>query len=150
MDTPSSFEFAKETVTQLITLATAVIGVSVTFAKEVQSGVTPTDRKWLFLSWIVLLVSVVFGVWTLMALTGSLATGAVAADTIYELNITVPCELQVVFFVVGIAMLIGHAIKGSRARREPGAGQELRGQYSLFTAEITTGHKEGATTDERG
>jgi hypothetical protein len=41
-------------------------------------------------------------------------------------------------------------MKGSRARREPGAGQELRGQYSLFTAEIATGRKEDATTDERG
>ncbi len=119
METPSSFEFAKETVTQLITLATAVIGVSVTFAKEVQSGVTAADRKWLFLSWIALLVSVFFGVRTLMALTGSLATGAVAPNTIYELNIRIPCILQVVFFVVGIAMLIGHAMKGSRARREP-------------------------------
>ncbi len=111
MDTPPSFEFAKETVTQLLTLATGVIGVSVTFAKEVRSKVTAYDRTWLFRSWIALLASVVCGVWTLMALTGTLAKGTVPHDAIYGGNVTLPFVLQIIAFVVGIAMLVRHASK---------------------------------------
>jgi hypothetical protein len=111
MDAPASFEFAKETVSQLITLATGVIGVSVTFAKDVRSKVTSHDRKWLFRSWIALLLSVVCGVWTLMALTGTLCKGTVPLDAIYESNITIPASLQIVIFLAGIGMLIKHAAK---------------------------------------
>lgn len=114
MDAPASFDFAKETVTQLISLATAVIGVSVTFAKEVRSRITTGDRTLLFRSWSVLLASVVFGVWTLCALTGTLdglKEGASGAGAIYEEQVIVPSVLQILSFLIGIGMLIRHATK---------------------------------------
>lgn len=111
MDAPASFQFAKETVTQLITLATGVIGISVTFAKDVRSRSKTGDRALLFRSWIALLLSIVFGVWTLMALTGSLAQDDVSQKTIYEFNVAFPSALQIIVFLVGIAMLIRHAAK---------------------------------------
>ncbi len=111
MDAPPSFQFAKETVTQLLTLATGVVGISVTFAKDVRSRVTPHDRTWLFRSWVALLVSVVCGIWTLMALTGTLAKGKVPDDAIYGGNVTFPSILQIGTFLIGIAMLIRHASK---------------------------------------
>lgn len=118
MDAPASFEFAKETVTQLIGLATGVIGISVTFAKEVRSRVTNGERKLLFRSWSVLLASIVFGVWTLCALTGTLAglsamSGSAdgGAGAIYELQVSIPSVLQIISFLVGIGMLIRHATK---------------------------------------
>jgi hypothetical protein len=111
MDAPASFEFAKETTTQLIALATGVIGISVTFAKDVRSRLKTNDGTLLFRSWIALLVSVVFGVWTLLALTGSLAQDNVAADAIYGGNVTLPSILQIFTFLIGIAMLIRHASK---------------------------------------
>jgi hypothetical protein len=109
MPAPDSFEFAKDTVTQLITLATAVIGVSVTFSKDVQQTITPGHRRLLFSAWMVLLVSVFLGVWTLMALTGTLTKLPVAADGIYGSNITIPCILQVLTFLGGIVLLMWHA-----------------------------------------
>src|SRR5215203_1671093 len=102
MDIPPSFDFAKETVTQLLTLATGVIGISVTFAKDVRSRITSTDRKLLFWSWALLLASVVFGIWTLMALTGSLAAGNLDPKAIYENNVKLPSILQIGAFVLGI------------------------------------------------
>ena len=111
MDAPPSFQFAKETVTQLLTLATALVGVSITFAKDVRVSVTTRDRKWLFLAWIIFLVSVICGVWTLMSLTGTLAQEKVAPDAIYGSNITLPSMLQIIAFVGGIIMLIVHAAK---------------------------------------
>ena len=112
METPASFEYAKEVVTQLITLSTALIGVSIAFVADVnKSGPTAADRRWLRRSWIVLLVSVLFGVWALMGLTGTLAGATVAADSIYDSNIRIPTTLQIVTFVAGLALLIKHAWK---------------------------------------
>lgn len=111
MSAPDSFEFAKATVTQLITLATGVIGVSVTFSKDISVGVTARDRFWLFSSWIALLLSVLAGVWTMMALTGTVVDPNVLPGAIYNSNIAIPCFLQVVTFVVGVGMLILHATR---------------------------------------
>lgn len=111
MDAPPSFQFAKETVTQLITLATGVIGVSVTFAKSARSRIRTGEHTLLFRSWIVLLLSIVFGVWTLLALTGTLAHNKISDDAIYGLNVRLPSMLQIIAFVIGIAMLIRQASK---------------------------------------
>jgi hypothetical protein len=109
MDIPPSFQFAKETVTQLITLATAVVGVSVTFAKDIRSKITAHDRRWLFRSWVALLVSVVCGIWALMALTGTLANGEVPSSAIKGVNVKIPSILQILAFLAGIGMLIRDA-----------------------------------------
>ncbi len=111
MDAPASFQFAKETVTQLITLATGVIGISVTFAKDVRERSKPGDRALLFRSWIALLLSIVFGIWTLSALTGSLAHDDVSTDAIYRFNVALPSALQIIVFLIGIGILIWHAAK---------------------------------------
>lgn len=112
MDAPISFTFAKDAITQLITLSTGVIGVSVTFAKDINSGtgITASDRTLLRASWIVLLISIVFGVWALLALTGTAATSS-APDAIYGLNVTFPTLVQIGAFLIGIGLLIRHASK---------------------------------------
>jgi hypothetical protein len=112
VDAPATFDFARETIVQLITLSTGVIGVSATFAKDFRNG---RGAGALFVSWIALLVSIVFGVWALMALTGTLAREPVTSDAIYMGNITFPAMAQTVTFLVGIAALIWHAIIHARA-----------------------------------
>lgn len=114
MDTPHAFEFAKETVCQLLTLATALIGVSVTFAKDLKPAANNSDRKWLGWAWGILLISVVFGIWTLLALTGSLGRGQDSPSVIYETHVTMPSMLQIVTFLVGVLLLIVHAFKSRR------------------------------------
>src|SRR5947199_7487975 len=99
MDAPASFEFAKELTTQLITLSTAVIGVTITFTKDISSGATGGTRRWLYGSWLFFLASVVCGIWTLGAITGTLArVSPIKPDSLYVSNITTPSMCQAILF----------------------------------------------------
>jgi hypothetical protein len=113
-DLPNSFEFAKEVTTQLLTLATAVVSISVTFVKDVSPSVTRAARGTLYTSWILFLVSIIFGVWVLGAMTGTLAQTPSSQATVYSTNIRVPSFLQVISFVAGIAFLVLHAARSRR------------------------------------
>ncbi|RYZ25902.1 MAG: hypothetical protein EOO10_17040 [Chitinophagaceae bacterium] len=103
-----SFEFANSLTTQLITLSTVLIGLSVTFTEkfDVQSS-----KVFLVISWTSLFVSILFGILTLMALSGTIGKFKSEEDNndepnIYKKNITRPSILQIVFFVLGVLLLI--------------------------------------------
>jgi hypothetical protein len=115
-DIPQSFEFAKEVTTQLLTLATGVVSVSVTFTKDISSRTTNDSRRTLYRSWICFLASICFGVWVLCAMTGTLAHGDPTPAAIYEANIKVPSLLQIGSFVFGIFFLIRHATASQPVR----------------------------------
>lgn len=67
-----AFDFASETTKQLITLSTAIITLTITFSKDVTGGVAESSKIYIIWSWGLFIASVFFGIWTLMALTGSL------------------------------------------------------------------------------
>lgn len=67
-----AFEFAAETTKQLITLSTGILALSVTFSKDILQNVLGLGRWTLILAWTVYLVSIAFGLGTLMSLTGNL------------------------------------------------------------------------------
>jgi hypothetical protein len=114
LDAPASFDFAKELTTQVITLSTAVIGVSTTFAKDL-SRVDTWTRRQLHASWICFLLAVVLGLLTLGALTGILGTSAhVSANGVYSSNVVFLSQCQFLFFLAGVALLIIHAIRSAR------------------------------------
>jgi hypothetical protein len=101
-----SFDFASDLVKQLITLATAVVAVMITFVTDVLKGAGP---MWLvILSWVFFLVSIPMGVLTLMALTGSMTTPkrGDAKPSIWEGNTRFLASAQVFFFSVAMALLI--------------------------------------------
>jgi hypothetical protein len=101
-----AFTFAKELAIQLITLATAVIGFTVTFSKDF--GVPL--RWWkglLILAWGLFLFSILFGVATLMALTGSLAPLDPAVPTTeIGFNVRCPAAGQIILFGLGVLIMI--------------------------------------------
>ena len=72
MDAPASFEYAKELVTQVLTLSTGVIALSATFVKDLRTGKVKPDRVFLWGAWTLLLMSILFGVLTLGAMAGAL------------------------------------------------------------------------------
>lgn len=116
MDLPPSFELAREMTTQLLTLATAVIGVSATFAKDISPQIRKGTRRMLYASWLFFLVSVICGLATLGTMAGFLGRSADAkASDVYNPNITFMAKAQVVCFLVGIILLVVHAI--SRLRK---------------------------------
>ncbi len=67
-----AFDFASETTKQLITISTAIITITVTFSKEIIGGADTSTKILLMVAWGLFLFSIIFGVFTLMALTGTL------------------------------------------------------------------------------
>lgn len=72
--TKLAFDFAKEVTKQILTLATAIVTLTLTFTKEFVSNDT-IDVEYVYFAWIAFLISIIFGLWTLLALTGTLGTG---------------------------------------------------------------------------
>ncbi len=102
-----AFDFAAATVKQLITLSTALIALSVTFRGDFnQVG----NEVLLLICWICFFISVLFGIMTLMALTGTLEKyteeGKKKVDlSIYGTNVKRPSGLQILFFLLGLMFL---------------------------------------------
>jgi hypothetical protein len=75
-----SFDFAQELTKQLITLATGIIALTITFRKEVVGPSGHGETALLEIAWIALILTVVFGVGVLMTLAGNLERGAEQAS----------------------------------------------------------------------
>lgn len=105
--TKAAFSYATEVVKHLLTLATGVVALSITFTKDLNSKPTNAQVWLLEASWALLLVSIVFGLLTLMALTGTIAkTSPIAANAIYGNNVRFPMSAQLLFFVIGMGLTI--------------------------------------------
>jgi hypothetical protein len=104
-----SFEFAQSLCTQLISLATGLIALTITFWKDVL-GSQPARAPWLaYFSWYALLVSIFCGIWMLMALTGVLAPKRAPVGyqpDIRASSVVIPSALQILSFVAGLALLV--------------------------------------------
>lgn len=100
-----SFDFAAGVAKQLITLSTAFITITITFSKDItkdHSGIIC-----LYLSWIAFGLTIVFGIWTLMALTGTLKfTIKDDNKSIYDKNIKNPALAQVILFILALLFTI--------------------------------------------
>ena len=111
-----AFQFASDVAKQLITISTALIAFSVTFTRElVKPGAT---RRYLFGALFAHLLSIVCGVWTLMALTGSLMpVGGYGGANVaaFDSNIRIAASSQIVTFLAGCAALVGHGVTAVRA-----------------------------------
>ena len=108
----AAYGIAQEVTKQLITLATAVFALTLTFADRIAKPGRGC-RTLLEISWVLYLVSVAFGLLTLMALAGQIAEPQVkrsddgeehAVDTINTGAIRTPALAQVLTF--GIALVL--------------------------------------------
>jgi len=107
-----AFDFAQETSKQLITLATAIVGLTITFAKDFVGGVHGFPRFLAISTWALLLASIAFGLLTLMALTGSLEPGAdnSTSPSIRGSNVTAPATAQILLFFFGLLVAVWFGI----------------------------------------
>ena len=112
--TKAAFASASDTSKQLITLATGLLALEITFAKELLDGNLDSTAKFLAgLSWALLLLSVIVGVWTLLALTGSLSSGTTPTPrTIFGSNVRIPAMLQILLFLGGLLLTVVFGIQG--------------------------------------
>ena len=100
--TKLAFASVSDLTKQLIVLGTGVLTLEATFAKIFFEKFVAKhwQVQW---SWIALLVSIVAGVWVLMAITGQLAKAAnLTSNDVYGLNIRIPAAIQVTSFIVGM------------------------------------------------
>ncbi|MEI6142156.1 MAG: hypothetical protein WCP85_22975 [Mariniphaga sp.] len=67
-----AFDFAADTTKQLITIATAIITLTVTFSKDILGGAENAPKTLLIWTWAIFICSIIFGVMTMMSLTGTL------------------------------------------------------------------------------
>lgn len=106
-----AFDFAQEVSNQLITLATGIIAITITFLSDIlkEKAVSDCDKQYLVLGWIILSISVAFGVLTLMALTGTLAKKD--NPSIYERSVVINSIIQIITFFLGLGLIIYFASK---------------------------------------
>ena len=114
MDVPeTAFEFAKSLAEQLITLATGIITLTITFAKDITGQRAQDHVGWLKASWCIYLFSILGGIWTLMALTGTLmpVTGSPPENPTFGFNVRLPAGMQILLFLVGTVCILTYGFK---------------------------------------
>jgi hypothetical protein len=107
MDEPTkkAFDFAADVTKQLITVASAIVTVTVTFSKD-----TPVPaRDWAYGAWSCFLVSILLGFGALMCMTGELqpkVNNGVGKQnpSVWKGNITFFSATQIFVFLVGICL----------------------------------------------
>ena len=111
--TKTAFASASDTSKQLITLATGLLALEITFAKDVIVTLDAAAKCLIGTSWVLLLLSVIAGVWTLLALTGSLAqTSAPTAQSIFGRNVRIPAIFQILLFLGGLILTVWFGVRG--------------------------------------
>lgn len=114
-----AFDFAADTTKQLIGISTGIIALMVTFSKDIIGNNIVSPKSLLAWTWGIFIVSIVFGVLTLMALTGTLQPMKKESKdevpenkpepTNIELdinngNIRLFSSLQILFFLIAIVL----------------------------------------------
>lgn len=106
------FDFALDLTKQLITVATAVIALTITFLTDVAKDASAWTAVWLQFAWVLYLVSIAFGIFTLMALTGTLADPkAKAPPSINAGNVRLFALAQQFSFFVAVALTLVFGFK---------------------------------------
>lgn len=105
-----AFSFAQDVTKQLLSFSTAIIGLTVTFTKAFSTPSGSLDRGLLGLSWALLLLSIFFGIWTLLAMTGTLEPNEEQAPSIRGQNVTIPSLIQILLFIVGLGLTIAYGV----------------------------------------
>lgn len=122
--TEKAFEFAKEAATLLVTLATGVLALTVTFSEQVlqvssepAQTIAGSASQPLVWSWLLYGASILCGLWVLLAMAGSLGRDG-REPGIYHANIRIPSFLQVLTFLGGTGMLVWAGTSGIGALLE--------------------------------
>jgi hypothetical protein len=94
--------------------------VSITFSKDI-IGNTTAHRGVLISAWITYLLSIIFGVWALLAMTGELQPSSQSTEdpSIRRPNVTTPSVVQILTFIAATALLIAYAVLTFKSKAAP-------------------------------
>ena len=121
MDTTKLFfDFSSDLAKELIAVSTGIIGLSITFLKDVLKTV-PTAEAWaLKWSWFMYLFSIGCGFWTLMALTGVITRMLARSTDAFPVDwhLRVPASLQIVSFAGATLLMVIYGVTALRQLRK--------------------------------
>ena len=83
-----SLEAARDTSKQIITLATSIVIVMVTFSKDFIQKAEPAIQVCIFVVWLIFILSILMGILTLMALTGKFDHSRKGKPSFSEITLT--------------------------------------------------------------
>lgn len=98
-----AFDFAQESTKQVLTLSTAILTVTIAFQKDIVGGLPKDHAGWLQVAWALYLTSILFGLCTLLNLSGNLERPKDDTPSIYVPSIRFFSGLQLVTFFLGTA-----------------------------------------------
>ena len=100
-----AFEFAQELTKQLLTLATAIFALTLTFVEDI-AGPDPAI-EWLYWAWALYIASVLFGIASLMLLAGNLERShGGGPPSIYAGNTRAAAALQILSFTAALVLTL--------------------------------------------
>lgn len=114
--TKKAFDFAAESTKLLITLSTGIIALTITFSKDFVPDLSEV-RLWpIVTAWGCFLLSVIFGIATMLSLTGLLSgyptgsgdEGAEIEPSVYAPSVSRKSLLQIVFFLLALGFTCVH------------------------------------------
>src|ERR1700679_3538279 len=106
-----AFDFSADLTKQLITLATGIITITITFSHDFVKDQNAAPKGFAYTAWYCFLASIFFGIMTLSALTGNLDSKNKSEPTIFAMNILIFSIPQFLTFFVGLAFTIYFASK---------------------------------------
>jgi uncharacterized membrane protein len=102
-----AFDFSADLTKQLITLATGIITVTITFSHDFLKNPNAAPKGIAYTAWYFFLASIFFGIFTLGALTGNLdAKKKTAEPSIFATNILIFSVSQFLTFFTGLFLTI--------------------------------------------
>jgi hypothetical protein len=109
-----AYTFAQEIAKQLMTLATAVFALTLTFADKIEKK-GATGREFLEWAWGLYLLAILLGIVVLMSLTGHLADPPEREDdeTIYSSGLTLLAGAQILTFFAALVLTLIYGIKAT-------------------------------------
>ena len=101
------FKFAADSAKEIIAFSTVILTFTATFAKDTFLARSTKLPLALGASWIMYLLSVMGGVWTLLALTGTLGSPNQNEPSIWGPNVIIPASVMTISFLLGLIFTAG-------------------------------------------
>jgi hypothetical protein len=121
-----ALDYAQESVKQILALSTGALALTLTFFQTFAGAASAFARDVIFVSWILFIIAIAFGILALLSMTSNLwpknpAERPGSAPDIWTSDIKWFAGLQIIFFALAlIAMLVaGSAALGSHAAASP-------------------------------
>jgi hypothetical protein len=120
-----ALQFASDLSKQLITLSTGIIVITITFTKDILKRVSLNKQGLLGWAWAIYLISVIFGIFSLMSLTGVLAPKDGEPLKQISCSARVNSAIQIITFLVATFMVILYGIVELRAAKNKTGNKHL-------------------------